>query len=130
MQRAGMNTTTWMAAVIAGATVAIAPATLAHAAQKQSTAATASKPAAAQRTFASPQEGVKALVDAVRAGSANGILEIMGPASKSWLFSGDNVADRADWKKFLDAYDKKNSISSEGDAKAILQAGDGDWSFP
>jgi hypothetical protein len=123
-----MNTTTWMAALIAGATLAIAPATQVQA--KQPTSATASKAATAQRTFASPQEGVKALVDAVRAGSANGILEIMGPASKSWLFSGDNVADRADWKKFLDAYDKKNSISTEGDAKAILQAGDGDWSFP
>ena len=66
----------------------------------------------------------------MRAGSVSGVRDIMGPASKSWLFSGDNVADRAEWKKFLDAYDKKNSITTEGDARAVLNAGDGDWSFP
>ena len=123
-----MNTTTWMAAAIAGATVAIAPATPAQAQEKPGAAAAST--ATAQRTFATPQDGVKALVDAVRAGSAKGIRDVMGPSSTSWLFSGDNVADRADWKRFLDAYDKKNSITTEGDAKAVLNAGNGDWPFP
>ena len=124
-----MKTTTWMAAVIAGATVAIAAPAI-QAQEKQAAGAGAATKAAAQKTFATAQEGVKALVDAVRAGSVSGVRDIMGPASKSWLFSGDNVADRTEWKKFLDAYDKKNSITTEGDAKAILNAGDGDWSFP
>jgi hypothetical protein len=122
-----MKTTTWMAVVIAGATVAlVAPATHVAAA----TASAAAGKTAAQKSFATPQEGAKALVDAVRAGRANDILALIGPSSKSWLLSGDKVSDRAEWKRFLDAYDRKNSIRMEGDSKAVLEAGDGDWSFP
>ncbi|MDH5263142.1 MAG: DUF2950 domain-containing protein, partial [Betaproteobacteria bacterium] len=47
----------------------------------------------------------------------------------SWLFTGDSVADAADWKKFIAAYDAKNRIAKEGDAKAVLYIGD-DWPFP
>ena len=135
MRKASMNKTTWwMAAVIAGATVALAAPTT-RAAEKQAAekqAASASAPAKAQKqpTFATPEEGVAELVQAVRAGSASRLLELMGAGSKSWLSSGDAVADRAEWKRFLDAYDKKNSIETEGSDKAILHAGEGDWTFP
>ncbi len=112
-----------------GAAVATA-AIAARAEEKKAPAAGASTKATAQRMFATPKEAATALVDAVRAGSANGIVEIIGPAAKSWLFSGDTVADKAEWKRFLDAYDKKNSITMEGDAKAVVNAGEGDWSFP
>jgi len=54
----------------------------------------------------------------------------VGPESKSWIFTGDTVQDRADWKTFLAAYDKKNAIAREGDSKAILELGDGNWPFP
>ena len=122
-----MKTTRWMAAAIAAASVALAaPATHVAAA----TASAAAGKAATQKSFATPQEAVKALVDAVRAGSANDVLALVGQGSKSWLFSGDKVSDRAEWKRFLDAYDRKNSIRTEGDSKAVLEAGDGDWSFP
>ncbi len=122
-----MKTTTWMAAVIAGATVALAaPAT--HVAAAAASAAAGKT--APQKSFATPQEGAKALVDAVRAGNVNDLVALIGPASKSWLFSGDKVSDRAEWKRFLDAYDHKNAIRSEGDSKAVLEAGDGDWTFP
>jgi hypothetical protein len=47
-----------------------------------------------------------------------------------WLSSGDKVADAAERQRFLDAYDRKNSIRMEGDSKAVIEAGDGDWSFP
>ena len=121
-----MKTTTWMAVVSAGATLALAaPAT--HAAAPTATASTAK--AAAQPTFTTPQEAFKALVDAVRAGNGPELAKLMGKNS-GWLSSGDKVSDRADWKRFLDAYDRKNSIRTEGDSKAVLEAGDGDWSFP
>ena len=35
-----------------------------------------------------------------------------------------------EWRRFLDAYDKKNGITREGDAKAVLNVGEGDWWFP
>ena len=86
-------------------------------------------PPAAQRTFASAEEASKALAEAVRTGEPAKLLAVVGPHSKSWLFTGDDVADRGDWKKFLAAYDKKNSIAMQGD-KGTLQVGDDDWPFP
>jgi len=86
--------------------------------------------ATVQKSFASPEAATKALADAVRAQDAQALLAIVGPASKNWLFTGDPVADRADWAKFLAAYDKKNGITKEGAAKAVLIVGDDDWPFP
>jgi Protein of unknown function (DUF2950) len=83
-----------------------------------------------QKAFGSPEDAVKALVDAVRAADANALLAVVGPASKSWIFTGDTVSDRADWAKFLEAYDKKNAIVKEGDAKAVLEVGADGWPFP
>ena len=45
------------------------------------------------------------------------LVEIVGPQSKSWLFTGDDVADRADWKRFAESYDKKHALKRDGDAK-------------
>jgi hypothetical protein len=71
-----------------------------------------------------------ALADAVRAADVNALLAVVGPASKSWLFSGDVVSDREDWKKFLAAYERKNAVVRDGDAKATLVVGVDDWPFP
>jgi len=83
-----------------------------------------------QETFASPELAASALASAVRAADVKALLAVVGPDSKSWIFTGDEVADRTDWKTFLDAYDRKNRIEKQGDAKAILALGDGDWPFP
>jgi hypothetical protein len=83
-----------------------------------------------QKTFASPEAASKALADAVRAQDAQALLAVVGPTSKSWLFSGDVVADRDDWAKFLAAYDKKNGINLESATRAVLVVGDDDWAFP
>ena len=80
-------------------------------------AATAAKPAAAQNTFATPEEAAKALADAVRAKDVKALLAVVGPSSKSWLFSGDKVADQNDWKTFLAGYDEKNN-----EDKLVLKA--------
>jgi Protein of unknown function (DUF2950) len=98
-------------------------------AQTPAPKAAASAPAA-QRTFSSPDEAAKALAAAVRAADVNGLVAVVGPASKSWLFSGDGVADREDWKNFLAAYDRKNALTRDGDAKATLVVGEDDWPFP
>jgi len=108
--------------------VAAAPLDL-HA-QSAPSADAAGKTSVGQKTFASPEDGAKALADAVRAADRNAVLAVLGPQSKSWLSTGDDVADRADWKKFLANYDRKNAIVKEGDATAVLNVGDDDWPFP
>jgi hypothetical protein len=95
----------------------------------------AAKPAAAapkapaQRTYATPEEAAKALAEAVKAADAKALVEIVGPQSKSWLFTGDKVSDAEDWKRFAAAYDEKNTFVKQGD-KATLVVGKDDFPFP
>jgi hypothetical protein len=88
------------------------------------------KAAAKQRTFATAEEASKALATAVRGGKVDELLAVVGPTAASWLSSGDAVADRNDWGRFLAAYDKKNKLEKSGDDKTILNVGDDDWPFP
>jgi hypothetical protein len=96
--------------------------------------AAAAKPAtsahAAPAVFATPEEGATALADAVRAKDPERLLTVVGPSSKSWIFSGDNVADRADWARFLEFYDVKHAIEKNGDASATVTVGKDAWPFP
>lgn len=113
-------------AVIAGVLAATFPAaTYAQAAVSPP----AQKSAVVQKTFASPDDAANALIEAVRAKDANALLAVVGPGSGSWLFSGDPVADRNDWSRFLAAYDRKHAIDM-GDGRAMLDVGDDAWPFP
>ena len=123
-----MNITKHILAVAVGGIVAALPAQDSWA--QAAPAAKAAKPAAKQRTFASPEEAASALTDAVRAKDRNALLAVVGPASESWIFSGDNVADANDWTRFLAAYDAKKTLRKDGDAKVHLDVGPDDWPFP
>lgn len=83
-----------------------------------------------QMVFATPEAAGKALADAVRAESAGDVLRVVGPSSKSWLLSGDPVADRADWTRFLAAYDARHGVSESADGRMFLIVGDDGWPFP
>lgn len=88
------------------------------------------KPAIVQQTFAAPEDAAKALAEAVRAKDVKALLAVVGPHSRHWLFSGDEVADRNAWARFLTAYDRKNAVSKAADGRMRLLVGDGDWAFP
>src|SRR5512139_1933436 len=121
-----------VAALAAALALALPAGALAQAAAETKPAkpaAAATKKAAAQRTFASPEEAAKALFEAVKAADPKALIEIVGPKSKSWIFSGDNVKDAEDWKRFAAAYEEKNAIVKEGDAKAVLNVGKDDYPF-
>jgi hypothetical protein len=85
---------------------------------------------AKQKTFASPEEAVKALIDAAKAGNQEELMVIFGPAARELLSSGDPVEDKATRDRFVKAYDAKNALIRKGDAKAVLQIGTEDWPFP
>lgn len=117
-----------LVAVIAGVLTATAiPAAIAADAKPAAKAPAKASPA---KTFATPDEAAAALADAVRAQDPKAVLAVVGPAAKPWLFSGDNVADRNDWSRFLAAYDKKHRMENASATKAILNVGDDDWPFP
>jgi len=92
-----------------------------------SSAATAK---AKQKTFASPEEAVKAMIDAMKAGDKAQLSAIFGPGSESVVSSGDNVVDKAERERFLKNYEEKNSLEKKGDDRVILQVGKDDWPLP
>ena len=133
-----MNKTNWMmAAVICGMAIPLGTGAVRAEERKvpyinavpKAPAKASPSGAASQKTFATAEEAAKALAEAVRASNVAGMLEVIGPKSKGWLFTGDKVSDAAEWKSFLEAYDRKNALKKEGDAKAVLVIGD-DWPFP
>ena len=90
--------------VALGVAIALAVPVLAQA-PAEPAAAAAGKPATsthpAQAIFATPEAGAEGLAAAIRTGDGQKVLNVVGPNSSSWIFSGDKVADCADWKKFL-----------------------------
>ena len=84
----------------------------------------------AQRTFASPEEAANALVEAVRSDSAARVLAVVGPKSRNWLMTSDEIADSGERRLFLAAYDRKNTIVRQSENRAALAVGDDAWEFP
>jgi len=83
-----------------------------------------------QKSFASPEEAVDALVVAVRANDKEEILAILGPGGKELISSGDEVADKEGHEKFLKAYDEMNKLEKESADKMVLHIGTDDWPLP
>jgi hypothetical protein len=83
-----------------------------------------------QQTFASAEEGVKALMEAVKKNDTNAMLAILGPEAKSLIESGDQVSDRAAGERFVKSYEESNKLVKSGDTKAILEVGKDAWPFP
>jgi hypothetical protein len=85
---------------------------------------------AKQKTFASPEEAVKALVDAMKTGDKAELSAIFGSGSESLISSGDDVGDKSGRERFLKSYEEKNSLEKKGEDRAILQVGKDDWPLP
>jgi hypothetical protein len=82
-----------------------------------------------QRTFASPEEAVEALVTALRSNDVNALAAIFGPGSRDLIISGDPVKDQSGRERFLKFYDEKNRLEETAD-KVFLSVGDDDWPLP
>jgi hypothetical protein len=96
----------------------------------QSAHAAPAKAAMAQQHFTTPAEAAKALADALRSNNVNALVAVVGPKSRSWLSSGDAVADKQGWALFLQNYERQHSISETSDGKAFLLVGEDLWPFP
>ena len=84
----------------------------------------------APKSFSSPEAAAQGLIDALKSGSRQAALDILGHSAGAWLSSGDRVADRAAVTRFIAAYEEKHTLNREGDAKAILIVGNDDYPFP
>jgi len=83
-----------------------------------------------QKIFASPEEAVKALFNALKNNNGNELTAIFGLIGKGVISSGDAVADRKEVERFVKSYEQKSKIETFGDKKAVLYVGQDEWPFP
>lgn len=86
--------------------------------------------ASSQHTYKSPEAAVDSLVAALRAGDTARLDKIFGKDGAAIVSSGDPVADRNDFARFVEAYDAKHELSSTADGEMTLIIGQDDWPFP
>jgi hypothetical protein len=103
------------------ASIALALALLLH------TAAYAVPPG--QKSFESLDDAVNALIGAFRADDQKALLEILGPKGGPVISSGDKVADRAAYERFVAAYERKHRLEGGG-GKVVLYVGEDDFPLP
>jgi hypothetical protein len=85
--------------------------------------------APAQKSFASLDDAVNALVAAIRAADRKALVEILGPQGTPLVWSGDTVADRAAFQRFVAEYDQAHHLVGGG-GKVVLHVGSDDFPFP
>lgn len=85
---------------------------------------------AAQRTFASADDAVNALVAAAGARDRAELKAIFGPDGERVLTSGDDVADKEARELFVARASERKHLQFVGDDFAIVSVGNDDWPFP
>ena len=86
--------------------------------------------AARQKSFPAPEEGVQALIEAAQKNDTAALLEVLGPEAKSFVDTGDPVANQASRERFVKSYEEAHTLVPSGDTKVVLQIGKDEWAFP
>jgi len=85
---------------------------------------------AEQKTFATPEAAVEALVTSLNADDASDIIEILGPAHEKSLIGGDEIAMRENRKRAGAAATEKAVLRDAGEGRKILVIGNKNWPVP
>ncbi|NML30533.1 DUF2950 domain-containing protein [Paraburkholderia antibiotica] len=85
---------------------------------------------AGQRTFATPEEAVSALSDALKAGDEAALISIFGDTHKSLVASPDHAENEANWAKASAELEAFHAFDDAGQTRRILLVGDEAWPMP
>jgi hypothetical protein len=91
---------------------------------------TGGEAAQGQKTFATPDEAAKALVEAARNDNQQQMLEVFGPDSKRIIDSGDAAEDKSAMAGFVEAYDQMNRWRKLDNENQVLVVGATNTAFP
>jgi len=86
--------------------------------------------AAQQKTFATPEDAVVALVESTLSGNKEELLAILGPEGQKVLFSGDPVMDQRNRDVFLVTYGERAALMEVSPTSRVLYVGYEDWPMP
>jgi hypothetical protein len=82
------------------------------------------------RTFAAPEDAVRALTAAVTAGNLAEVTAIFGPAGQELIDSSDPAAARRNQQVFAVAVAERWHLEDRGANTRVLVVGNEDWPFP
>jgi hypothetical protein len=82
------------------------------------------------RTFATPDEAVKALVETVEAGDVNALVELLGSESQDLVDTSDAATGRRNRQVFVAAIAEGFKIADAGPDRKELVIGNEEWPFP
>jgi Protein of unknown function (DUF2950) len=94
------------------------------------TAFAAQKQTEKQTLFSTPEEAMKALVNAAKTKDRIALAGIFGTAAEQQLLSGDQVQDNHEMDEFAAAVEKSAKLEKVNDAKFTLTLGENNWPFP
>ena len=89
-------------------------------------------PASDQRSFATPEDAIKAVIHASEHDDTAALIRIFGPEGKQIVDSGDAAQDKSDRRDFVRlARQRMEVIHDPGNAdQAMFSIGDQNWPFP
>jgi hypothetical protein len=89
-------------------------------------------PRESQRTFATPQEAIQAIIDAAEHNDAAALLQLFGPDGKDILESGDPAQDKDSRAEFARSAHEKLQIDQDptNPDRITFMVGEQDWPFP
>jgi hypothetical protein len=83
-----------------------------------------------ERTFPTPEDAVNALIETVKAGSLESLLEIFGPGGKELIDSSEPAIARQNQQVFAVAVREKWHLEDAAPDRKTLVIGNEDWPFP
>jgi hypothetical protein len=83
-----------------------------------------------QRSFATPEDAVVALVEAGKAADSSALQSLFGAEGQKLLVSGDPIMDQRNREVFLVAYSEQAALQAESPTRDILYVGNEEWPFP
>ncbi len=92
--------------------------------------ATAAGQTATPRTFATPEDAVKALVDTVKTGNVDALLAFFGPEGRELAASSDPATARMNRQVFTVAVREQWHLEDATPSRKTLLIGNEDWPFP
>jgi hypothetical protein len=85
---------------------------------------------ASQRTFPTPEDAVKALVEAAKAGDLGEIVKMFGPDSKDLIDTSDPATAKRNREVFTAAAAEGWQLTDQADGSKVLVVGNESWPFP
>jgi hypothetical protein len=83
-----------------------------------------------QRTFATAEEGARALVAAASADDTAAMLALFGPEGEALVSSGDPIRDLTEKRRFAERAAEEMRVVDDGPDFAVVYVGKDDWPSP